>query len=333
MRLSHSRNRRFLTLAVATGLLALTSHGGTAMAAEAWPTKPIRYVVPFGAGGLADAVARTIAQPLSELLGQSIVVENKPGVSGVLGAQIVAKAPADGYTLIGGTITTHAVVPFFNKSIGYDVVKSFAPVSLVGTVTNVLVVREGSPYQSMSDLIAAMKAKPGEMTYGTAGPGTTQHLSGELLQSLTGTRMTQVPYKGGTQAITDLIGGQIDMVFETSTVALPLIEAKRVRPLGSTGPQPIEALPGVKPIADQGIAGFDVQSWQGVFAPAGTPPAIVEKLAAGIDTVLKMPEVRERMQKIGLGIQYKGPAEFAKYQAQEIERWGKLLTQAGIKPE
>ncbi|WP_256977664.1 MULTISPECIES: Bug family tripartite tricarboxylate transporter substrate binding protein [Alcaligenaceae] len=324
--------RRHL-VATAAAIAATLSLPGLSHAAEAWPTKPIRYIVPFGAGGLADAVARAIAQPLSERLGQPIVVENRAGVSGVLGTQLAARAAPDGYTLVGGTITTHAVVPFFNKSIGYDPVKDFAPVSLVGTVTNVLVVNESSPYRSLADLLADLRAHPDTLTYGTAGPGTTQHLAGELLQSLTGTRMRQVPYKGGTQAMTDLMGGQITMTFETSTVARPLIEGHRVRALGSTAPTPIPNLPGVVPIASQGVPGFDVQSWQGVFAPAGTPPAVVDKLAENIDAVLRMPEVRQHLAQIGMQIAYKGPADFARYQSDEIVRWGKLLTAAGIKPE
>jgi tripartite-type tricarboxylate transporter receptor subunit TctC len=314
------RRRHLVAAAVCTTAL---SFAGLGHAADAWPTKPIRYIVPFGAGGLADAVARVIAQPLAERLGQPIVVENRAGVSGVLGTQVVARAAPDGYTLVGGTITTHAVVPFFNKAIGYDPVKDFAPIGLVGTVTNVLVVNERSPYRSLADLLADLRARPDTLTYGTAGPGTTQHLAGELLQSLTGTRMRQIPYKGGTQAMT----------FETSTVARPLIEGQRVRALGSTGPRPIPGLQGVVPIADQGVPGFDVQSWQGVFAPAGTPQAIVDKLAENIAAVLRMPDVRQRMAQIGMEIDYKGPADFAQYQAREIARWGKLLTAAGIKPE
>jgi tripartite-type tricarboxylate transporter receptor subunit TctC len=316
--------------AVAVAMLGLSA---TASAADAWPSKPIRYVVPFGAGGLADSVARLIAQPLGDWLGQPVVVENRAGVSGVVGTQMVAKSPADGYTLVGGTITTHAVIPYFNKSIGYDVVKDFKPVHMLGTVTNVLVVNVDSPYKTFPDLLNALRAKPDELTFGTAGPGTSQHLAGELLQSLTNTRMRQIPYKGGTQAMTDLIGGQIDMIFETSTVAKTLIDSQRVRALGSTGPDPVEGLPDVLPLAQQGIEGFDVRSWQGVFAPAGTPDEVVKKLADGIDEVLKMPEIRTRMATLGIVPSDMGPAEFAQYQAQEIERWGKVISSAGIEAQ
>jgi tripartite-type tricarboxylate transporter receptor subunit TctC len=182
-------------------------------------------------------------------------------------------------------------------------------------------------------LLNALRAKPDELTFGTAGPGTSQHLAGELLQSLTNTRMRQIPYKGGTQAMTDLIGGQIDMIFETSTVAKTLIDSQRVRALGSTGPDPVEGLPDVLPLAQQGIEGFDVRSWQGVFAPAGTPDGVVKKLADGIDEVLKMPEIRTRMATLGIVPSDMGPAEFAQYQAQEIERWGKVISSAGIEAQ
>ncbi|MBB5215682.1 Bug family tripartite tricarboxylate transporter substrate binding protein [Parapusillimonas granuli] len=330
---SHPTRRKILGIAAAAALVSFSFPALAAGDADNWPAKPIRYVVPFGAGGLADSVARLIAPPLGDILGQSVVVENRAGVSGVVGTQMVAKAAPDGYTLVGGTITTHAVIPYFNKSIGYDVVKDFTPVHLVGTVTNVLVVNVDSPYKTLPDLIAALKARPGELTFGTAGPGTSQHLAGELLQSLTNTRMRQIPYKGGTQAMTDLIGGQIDMIFETSTVAKSLIDSGRVRALGSTGPDPVEGLDGVAPIAQQGIPAFDVRSWQGVFAPAGTPEPVVKKLADGIAKVLAMPEIRARMAGLGIAPSDLGPDGFARYQAQEIERWGQVIKSAGIKAD
>lgn len=330
---SHLTRRKILSVAAAAALVSFSFPSLAVADAQQWPSKPIRYVVPFGAGGLADSVARLISPPLGDILGQPVVVENRAGVSGVVGTQMVANAAPDGYTLVGGTITTHAVIPYFNKSIGYDVVKDFTPVHMVGTVTNVLVVNVDSPYKTFQDLIAALKAKPGELTFGTSGPGTSQHLSGELLQSLTDTRMRQIPYKGGTQAMTDLIGGQIDMIFETSTVAKSLIDAGRVRALGSTGPEPVEGLDNVRPIAQQGVPAFDVRSWQGVFAPAGTPEAVVTKLADGISKVLQMPEIRTRMVSLGIVPSDLGPDGFARYQAQEIDRWGKVIKSAGIKAE
>ncbi len=314
-----------LSLAGPAGLIASGAH-----AADAWPTKPIRYIVPFAAGGLADAVARVIGPPLAERLGQPVVIENRAGVSGVVGAQMAARSAPDGYTILGGTITTHSVVQFLNKSIGYDPVKDFEPVTMVGSVTNILVVNETSKYKTLKDLIADMKARPDALTFGTSGPGTTQHLAGELFQSLTHTKMRAISYKGGSAAITDLMGGQIDMVFETSTVAKPLVLANKVRALGTTGLEPVAGLPGVKPIADEGLPGFDVRSWQGVFAPAGTPQPVIKRLAAELDAVLKTPEVQQRMATLGVDIGGMGPDVFAKFQKAEIARWGKVIKDAGI---
>ena len=323
--------RRTVLIGSAVGLLASAGIlASNACAEDAWPAKPIKYIVPFAAGGLADTVARVIGPPLSERLGQPVVIENRAGVSGVVGTRLAARSEPDGYTMIGGTITTHSVVQFLNKSIGYDPVKDFEPVTMVGTVTNVLVVNEESKYMSLQDLVADMKARPDALTFGTAGPGTTQHLAGELFQSLTQTKMRPIAYKGGAAAMIDLIGGQIDMVFETSTVAKPLIMANKVRALGTTGPAPVAGMTGVRPIAEQGIPGFDVRSWQGVFVPAGTPQPIIKRLAAELDAVLKTPDVRQRMAALGIEISGMGPAAFAKYQKSEIERWGKVIKDAGI---
>ena len=237
-------NIRTLGAVTLLATAALIPHTACAQAAD-WPTKPVRYVVPFSTGGVSDGVARLIAQHLGERLGQPVVVENKPGVSGIVGTQYVARAPADGYTLMGGTITTHAVNPFFSKTLGYDPVKDFVPVNLVGMVSNVLVVPAGSRFDSVQQITAELKAKPESLTYGTAGAGTSQHLSGQLYQSLTGTQLRQIVYKGGSQAMVDLVGGQIDMVFETVAAARPMIDAKRVKVLGVTSKARLADLPGV----------------------------------------------------------------------------------------
>ncbi|MYZ43812.1 Bug family tripartite tricarboxylate transporter substrate binding protein [Schauerella aestuarii] len=319
--------------AICTAALALAGPLAHAQAAPAWPTKPIRYIVPFSPGGVSDGVARLMAEQLSTRLGQSVIVENKPGVSGLVGTQQVARAEPDGYTVMGGTITTHAVNPFFIKSLGYDPVKDFVPVSLVGMVSNALVVRADSRFNTVQDVIDAARADPDGLTYGSAGAGTSQHLSGELFQSISKTRMRQIIYKGGSQAMVDLIGGQIDVIFETVAAARPMIDAKRVKVLGVTSAKPLDDLPGVKPLAEQGLPGFEMQSWQGIFAPAGTPAPIVAKMATEIAAVVKIPEVRAKLLQLGVQPDGRDSAAFATFQLAEIEKWRTVIKDAGIKSE
>ena len=301
--------------------------------AQAWPTKPVKYVVPFSPGGVSDGVARLIAQHLGERLGQPVVIENKPGVSGIVGTQAVARAPADGYTLMGGTITTHAVNPFFSKSLGYEPVKDFAPVALVGMVSNVLVVPAGSRFNSVQQIVAELKAKPDSLTYGTAGAGTSQHLSGQLFQSITGTQMRQIIYKGGSQAMVDLVGGQIDMVFETVAAARPMIDGKRVKVLGVTSRAPLRSLPGVLPLAESGVPNFEMQSWQGVFAPAGTPKPVMDRLSKEMAAIIALPDVQDKLRNLGVEPDGRTADAFTDFQRAEIAKWGKVIKDAGIQAE
>jgi tripartite-type tricarboxylate transporter receptor subunit TctC len=316
--------------------LALAAIGGaTIVKADdgPWPNKPVKYVVPFSPGGVSDGVARLVAQHLSARLGQPVVIDNKPGVSGILGTQAVARAPADGYTLMGGTITTHAVNPFFTKNLGYDPVKDFAPVNLVGMVSNVLVVPAESRFNTVAQLTAELNAKPDSLTYGTAGSGTSQHLSGQLFQSITGTRMRQIVYKGGSQAMVDLVGGQIDMVFETVAAARPMIDAKRVKVLAVTSRNRVTSLPGVPALAEVGVTGFEMQSWQGVFAPAGTPQPIIDRLGREIAAIIATREVQEKLRTMGVEPDGRGPAAFVDFQRAEIAKWGKVIKDSGIQAE
>jgi tripartite-type tricarboxylate transporter receptor subunit TctC len=303
------------------------------LAQSAWPNKPIKYIVPFSPGGVSDGVARLLALHLTDKLGQPVIIENKPGVSGILGTQAVAKAPADGYTLMGGTITTHAVNPFFTKALGYDLLKDFAPVNLVGMVSNVLVVPSTSRFNSVAQIIAELKAKPDSLTYGTAGAGTSQHLSGQLFQSITGTKLRQIVYKGGSQAMVDLVGGQIDMVFETVAAARPMIDGKRVKVFGVTSKNRLANLPGVPSLAEAGVPGFEMQSWQGVFAPHGTPPAIVDRLAKDIAAIVAMPDVQEKLRNMGVEPDGRVAVPFAEFQQAEIVKWAKVIKDAGIQAE
>jgi len=320
-----------LIAALALGFTATAAHAQEDKAA--WPAKSVRYIVPFSPGGVSDGVARLMAEQLSARLGQSVVIENKPGVSGILGTQQAARAEPDGYTIMGGTITTHAVNPFFIKSLSYDPVKDFTPVALVGMVSNALVVRADSPYDTVQQVIDAARSQPDGLTYGTAGAGTSQHLAGQLFQSISGTRLRQIVYKGGSQAMVDLIGGQIDMVFETVAAARPMIDAGRVKVLGVTAPSVLPDLPQARPLAELGLPGFEMQSWQGIFAPAGTPAPVVQRLAREIAAAVDTPEVRARLLTLGVAPDGRGPAEFAQFQRNEIDKWSKVIQDAGIQAD
>lgn len=302
-------------------------------AAQTWPDKPVKYVVPFSAGGVSDGVARLIALHLADKLGQPVVVDNKPGVSGIVGTQAVARSPADGYTIMGGTITTHAVNPFFNKNLGYEPVKDFVPVNMVGTVSNVLVVPINSRFNSAKQIVAELKAKPDSLTYGTAGAGTSQHLSGQLFQSITGTQMRQIAYKGGSGAMIDLVGGQIDMVFETVAAARPMIDGKRVKVLAVTSKSRLANMPNVPSLAEAGIPNFEMQSWQGVFAPVGTPQAVVDRLSTDIAAIVAMPDVQAKLRLLGVEPDGRASKDFATFQLAEIAKWGKVISSANIKAE
>lgn len=328
----HQRRRRSLSAALAAACATLAFLPGLA-SADNWPSKPVKYIVPFSTGGVSDGVARLIAQKLGERLGQPVVIENRPGVSGIVGTQAAARSPADGYTLMGGTITTHAVNPFFNDNLGYDPVKDFAPVNLVGMVSNVLVVPAGSRFNSVAEITAELKAKPESLTYGTAGAGTSQHLSGQLYQSLTGTRLRQISYKGGSQAMVDLVGGQIDMVFETVAAARPMIDGKRVKVLGVTSKKAVPSLPGVPSLDEAGVTGFEMQSWQGVFAPVGTPKPIVERLGKEIAAIVASPDTQERLRNLGVEPDGRTAEPFAAFQRAEIAKWEKVIRDARIQAE
>ena len=234
---------------------------------------------------------------------------------------------------MGGTITTHAVNPFFKKNLGYDPVKDFAPVNLVGMVSNALVVPAESRFNSVAQVIAELNAKPDSLTYGTAGAGTSQHLSGQLFQSITGTRMRQIVYKGGSQAMVDLIGGQIDMVFETVAAARPMIDGKRVKVLGVTSKTRLANLPAVPSLAETGVTGFEMQSWQGVFAPAGTPKAIVDRLGKEIAAIVATPDVQDKLRNLGVEPDGRTADAFTAFQHTEIIKWGKVIKDAGIQAE
>jgi tripartite-type tricarboxylate transporter receptor subunit TctC len=308
--------------------------GGAALAQDAkWPQKPVTYIVPFPPGGTTDILARVIALKLGPALGTTIVVENKPGAGGNIGSDFVAKAKPDGYTILGGTISSHAINPSIYAKMPYDAVKSFQPITLIGTNANVLVVGADSPYKTVQDVIAAAKAKPGSISFASAGNGTSQHLSGELFKSLAGISLEHVPYKGSGPAIQDVMAGHVPMMFDTTVVAAPHIQSGKVRALAVTSAKRVKSLPNVPTMVEAGVPGYELVSWQGIFAPAGTPKDVVQRLNAEIVKVLKMPDVRERLESLGLDPVGNTPDEFAAFQKAEIAKWAKVVKDGNIKAD
>ena len=311
--------------------LVIANFCGTAAAQDKWPSKPITYVVPFPAGGTTDILARLISQKLGPALGGTVIVENRAGAGGNIGSDFVSKAAPDGYTILGGTISSHAINVSLYPKLPYDPVKSFAPVALIGTNANVLVVGAASPYKTVQELTAAAKAKPGSISFASAGNGTSQHLSGELYKGIAGLDMVHVPYKGSAPAMQDVIGGQVPMMFDTSVVAGPFIESGKVRALAVTSAKRTPQLPNVPTMAESGIAGYDLQSWQAIFAPAGTPAPILQRLQSEVVKIIKSPEIQERLGKLGMEPSALTAEQFAAFQVAEIAKWAKVIKAGNIK--
>ena len=310
---------------------ALTAVSLAASATSAWaayPEKPIRLVVPFSPGGGTDAIARALGALLAQSLGQPVLVDNKPGASTMIGSDYVAKAAPDGYTLLIATLA-HAVNPSMQHNLPFDTEKAFAPVTLIGSSYNVLVVRPDSKFNSVADVIAAAKANPGKLSYASQGSGTSAHLAGELFDNLAHVELLHIPYRGAGPALIDVLGGRVDMMFATNAASAPFIADKRLRALGTTAPDGKSPLPGVPSIA-QTIPGYSVDSWYAVYAPAGTPPAIVDKLTAAIADAAKNPELIKRAQMEGVTLRPGGPAELRDFMAGEFTRWRKLVTENKI---
>jgi len=304
-----------------------------AHAEDKWPSRPITYVVPFAAGGTTDVLARVIGNKLGPALGTTVVVDNKPGAGGNIGSDFVAKAAPDGYTILGGTISSHAINVSLYPSIPYDPIKSFQPVTLIGTLPNVLVVNASSPYHTLKDVIGAAKAKPGGLTFGSSGNGTSQHLSGELFQSMTGAKMLHIPYKGSAPSMQALLGQQVDLVFENILAAVPLIQSGKVRALAVTSGTRASSLPEVPTLSEAGLPGYEIVSWQAVFAPAGTPQPVVQRLATEIGKIINDPEVKSRLAGLGVEPSGAGPAELGALQKSEVAKWAKLIKASNIKVE
>ncbi|OWT56874.1 Bug family tripartite tricarboxylate transporter substrate binding protein [Candidimonas nitroreducens] len=324
--------RQFLQSAA--GMLAVATVAPLpALAANAWPDRPINYVVPFAPGGATDILGRMYAQYVGQALGVSMVVENKPGTGGSLGTAYAARAKPDGYTLVGGTISSHAINVSIYPSIGYDPVKSFTPIILTGTLPNVLVVRANSDYKTVDDLIKKARSKNDALTFGSSGVGSSQHLAGELFAQDIGAHMLHVPYKGSAPSLQALAAGDIDLLFDNITSALPLIQSGKLRALAVTSTQPAAMLPDVKPLKDfgNGLEHYEVVSWQAVFAPTGTPRPIIDKLYAAMHATLQKPEVRKRLEGLGITISGMGPDELAAFQKAEVAKWAAVAAKGHIK--
>jgi len=298
---------------------------------QAYPAKPIRLVVPFPAGGTTDILARAVGQKLTEAWGQPVVVDNRPGAGGNIGSELVAKAAPDGYTLLMGTVGTHAINASLYAKMPYDHIKDFAPVILVAGVPNVLVVNPAVPVNSVQELIAYAKANPGRLNFASSGSGTSIHLSGELFKVMAGVQMTHIPYKGSAPALQDLIGGQVQLMFDNLPSALPQIKGGKLRALAVTSATRAAALPDVPTVAEAGLPGFEASSWFGVLAPAGTPVAIIARLNAEIAKWLASPEAREKLASQGANAAGGSPEDFAKHIAAETAKWQKVVKESGAK--
>jgi tripartite-type tricarboxylate transporter receptor subunit TctC len=299
--------------------------------AQAWPSKPIKWVVPFAPGGTTDILARTVGEKLGAALGQPVIVENRPGAGGGVGAEFVAKSPPDGYTLVGGTISTHAINASLYKSLPYDPVRDFVPITLIARLPNLLVVNPNVPAKNVAELVALMKANPGKYTFASSGNGTSQHLSGELFKSIAGVDMQHVPYKGSPPALQDVVGGQVTMTFDNITTALPLAKAGNLRALAVTTAQRSAVAPEIPTMAEAGLAGYEIGSWQGVFAPAGTPPEIVRRLNTEIVRILKSPEIRDKLTALGAEPVGNTVDEFSAMVKSEVVKWGDVVKRSGAR--
>jgi tripartite-type tricarboxylate transporter receptor subunit TctC len=309
-------------------LLVLVS---TSSFSQSWPSKPLRYIVPFPPGAFNDTLGRTISAELSKTLGQPMVVDNRPGGNSVIGTELAAKSPPDGYTLFGAALPFSAIQSLHKVS--FDVTKDFAPITLAGFSANMLVANPTFPVNNVKELIAHARANPGKINYGSSGNGTSVHLAMELFKSMTKTYMLHIPYKGSAPVVTDLIAGQIDVMFDNTPNVIGHVRAGKMKALAVTTAQRSPLAPDVPTVAEAGVPGYDQTAWFGVLAPAGTPRDIIGRLNAEIVKVLNSAEVKERFAKQGVEVRTSTPEQFATFLRSEVDRWGKVIREAGIKSD
>ena len=314
--------------AVVAALLVLST--GTAVA-QAWPAKPIRIVVPFPAGGSTDIVGRLLADKLSQSLGQAVVVDNRAGAGGTSGSDVAAKSAPDGYTFLLGTSSTHAIAPALYPKLAYDPVKDFAPVSLLGTATILMVVHPSVPAKSVAEFVALAKAKPGAMMFGSTGNGSVSHLTAEYFKSLAGIDMQHVPYKGDTPMTLDLVAGRVQVAFGTAVAFLPQVQGGKLNALAVTDAKPSPVAPQLPTVAASGLPGFEALQWFGMLAPAGTPREIVARVNAEIGKALQQPDVQEKLKGLGMQIVGGPPEQFGSFMRAEAGKWAKIVKDSGAK--
>jgi len=326
--------RRVVILGAFAAAISLAASPGLAQtAASNWPNKPIRYIVPFAPGGTTDILARTIGERLGAALGQPIVVDNKPGQGGSIGAAELARAAPDGYTIGGGTISSHAINATLYDKLTYDPVTSFAPITLYATQPNVLLVHPSVPAKNVREFIDLVKANPEKYSFGSAGNGTSQHISGELFKTMAGVKMQHIPYRGSGQMMPELLAGTVPVAFDNIATAVQHVNAGKLRALAVTSATRSIVSPDVPTMAEAGLAGYDISSWQAVFAPAGTPPAIVDRLYTEIARILKTPDIQKRLGDLGLNIVEMTPAQLTALIKSDVPRLGKIVKDSGARAD
>jgi tripartite-type tricarboxylate transporter receptor subunit TctC len=314
-------------------LLALCCFAvATGASAQTWPTKPLHWISPWAPGGGNDVLSRSIAAEISKTLGQPVVVENRPGASGVIGTDLVAKAPPDGYMLTLGAPATHATAPSMYPNLPYDPVRDFTPITLVGTVASVLVVHPSVPANTVAELIAYLKANPGKVNYSSVGNGSMQHLSAELFKQYAGVDIVHVPYKGTSPALVDLTAGRIQLAFETMPAVLPLVRSGQLKAIAVTTPNRSNLMPEIPTLDEAGLKGFDATIWYGVFGPAGMPREVTGKLSQAIVSALRTPELAKRLADLGADVSAGTPAELGDFLREQVAKWTTFIKQRGIEP-
>jgi tripartite-type tricarboxylate transporter receptor subunit TctC len=324
--------KQLMPALVLAGAAFCASQPALAQSASTYPAKPIHIIVTFTSGGAPDILARLIGDKLGAAWSQPVIVDNKPGAGGNIGADFVAKSPPDGYNLVLGTVGTHSINGALYKSMPYDMVKDFTPVTLLASTPNILVINNDVPAKNLKEFIALGK-KEGKMTFASSGAGTSIHVSGELFKTMTGIDMTHIPYKGRASAIPDLLGGRVTMMFDNMPSSLPLVREGKLRALGVTSAKRSQAAPDIPTLAEAGLPGFEAVSWFALFAPANTPRPIVDKLQGEVSKILKSPDVAKKLLDLGLDPVASTPDELAAYQKSEITKWTKVVKDSGAKVE